>query len=221
MPLLNAKNLTLDEVHQRFRFQRGYCDSFEGLLQLEPLTERERQEVQQTSREFDHHLTAGDTSEGQVKLIAVSLLLRLAGFFRHPLRILVEEGIARIELPDDDTVITGRFDILAVHRTELTGFNTPFWVLVIESKGGAISPTVGLPQLLTYAYRSLEQQQSVWGLVTNGEFYRFVYIESGDPSRYQLLPSLNLTDANSSVQLLQVLKAICQQSTSSSASAVA
>lgn len=92
---------------------------------------------------------------------------------------------------------------------------------MIESKGSAISPTVGLPQLLTYAYRSLQEQRSVWGLITNGKFYRFVYTESAEPSQYQLLLSLNLLDMGSFKQLLQVLKAIRRQSLSSSESAVA
>lgn len=125
MPLLNAKNLTLEEVHRRLGFQRGYCDAFETLLPLEPLSDREQQEIQQTRREFEHHLISGDTSEGQVKQIAVSPLLRLAGFFQSPLQV-VEEGIARIELVDEDTIITGRFDILAVHRTRFTDASTPF-----------------------------------------------------------------------------------------------
>lgn len=221
MTLLNAKNLSLEDVHRRFGFQRGYCDSFEALLPLEPLSDHEQQEIQQTRREFEHHFMSGEPSEGQVKLIAVSPLLRLAGFFQYPLQVVVEEGIARIERMDEDMVITGRFDILAIHRTRLTKGNTPFWVLVIESKGGAISPTVGLPQLLTYAYSSLQVQRSVWGLVTNGEYYRFVYAESGESPQYRLLPSLNLMDTRSSGQLLQVLKAIRQQSISSSESAVA
>ncbi|GAB4376026.1 MAG: hypothetical protein Kow00121_22450 [Elainellaceae cyanobacterium] len=221
MTLVNAKNLTLEEVHRLFQLERHYSGSFAELLTLEPLSDREQQEIHQTRAEFDHHLTSGEPSEGQVKLIAVSPLLRLAGFYRYPFQVAVEEGIARIEVTDEDTVITGRFNILAINRAILRSVNTPFWVLVIESKGGAISPSMGLPQLLTYAYRSLQQQPSIWGLVTNGEFYRFVYMQGGDPPRYYLLPSLNLLDVDSAHQLLQVLKAIRQQSATLPNSAVA
>jgi hypothetical protein len=208
MAVTSAKNLTLEEVHRLFGFQRQYCDNFQSLLTLEPITEFEQQEILQTRSEFDNHLTTSDVSEGQVKLIAVSPLLRLAGFYRAPLQVSVEEGIARIEVVDEDTTITGRFDILAINKTRSAH---PFWVLVIESKGGAISPSSGLPQLLTYAYRGIQHQESVWGLATNGEFYRFIYVCPGEPPTYQLLPSLNLTDTQSSLLLLQVLKAIRQQ----------
>ena len=89
MAVTSAKNLTLEEVHRLFGFQRQYCDSFNSLLKLEPITEFEQQEILPTRSEFDNHLTSSDVSEGQVKLIAVSPLLRLAGFFRVPLQVSV------------------------------------------------------------------------------------------------------------------------------------
>jgi hypothetical protein len=68
-----------------------------------------------------------------------------------------------------------------------------------------------LPQLLTYAYTSLEQQMSVWGLTTNGMDYQFVYLQQGNPPIYELLPKLDITRPESSSELLQVLKAIRQE----------
>lgn len=83
--------------------------------------------------------------------------------------------------------------------------------MVIETKNSTVDPMEGLPQLLTYAYKSLENQPFVWGLTTNGRLYQFVYIQQGNPPVYQLLPDVNLTRPDSSIQLLQVLKAICKQ----------
>jgi hypothetical protein len=39
--------------------------------------------------------------------------------------------------------------------------------------------------LLTYAYKCLDNQESAWGLATNGMDYQFVHIEQGNPSIYQ------------------------------------
>jgi hypothetical protein len=136
--------------------------------------------------------------------------MRLAGFYRSPIKMRLEENIARINIIDEDTNITGRLDILAVNKTIATTTNIPFWVLVIEAKNSEIAPSAGLPQLLTYAYKSLERQRVVWGLTTNGAHYQFVYIQQGNPPIYQLMPFLNLMDLESSVQILQVLKAICK-----------
>jgi hypothetical protein len=85
---------------------------------------------------------------------------------------------------------------------------TEFWLLVIETKEGFAAPQIGLPQVLTYAYTSLERQSSALGVTTNGESYRFVYLQAGEPPTYALLPELNLTDSDRAVQLLQVLKAV-------------
>ncbi len=82
---------------------------------------------------------------------------------------------------------------------------------MIEAKNSSVSALEGLPQLLTYAYKNLEPKNLVWGLTTNGLNYWFVYLQQGNPPTYQLLPELNLIESERSLQLLQVLKAICKQ----------
>lgn len=139
----------------------------------------------------------------------VAALMWLAGFYHPTIKITLEEYIADISIQDEDTIIKGRMDILAVNKTEAKNTTTPFWILVIEAKNSSVEALEGLPQLLTYAYKSLEHQKSVWGLTTNGLSYWFVYLQQGNPPSYQLLPQLNLIDSERTIQLLQVLKAIC------------
>lgn len=210
MTTLNAKNLTLNEVHHLLKFQKLPNGLFTPLLSLEPLTEFEQQELTQIQSDFDSYLTEGKVFEGLVKALTTFPLLRLAGFYRHPLKISLEQDIADLVIEDEDTIISGRLDILAVNKTQLTTTNASFWVLVIESKNSSIAPLAGLPQLLTYAYKSLERQNSLWGLATNGELYQFVYIQQENSLHYQQMPILSLMDAKPSIQLLQVLKAICK-----------
>ncbi|MEH2089456.1 restriction endonuclease subunit R [Nostoc sp.] len=210
MTILNARNLSLEEVQRLFSFEEQYSDSFSNYLSLEPLAEAEQQELLQIRNDFRRYLTAGKVSEGQVKFLAVAPLLRLAGFYRYPIEIVLEENIADIEVEDEDIRIKGRFDILAISKAKHTKPKTYFWVLLIESKNSQIDISTGLPQLLTYAYKNLDNQKSVWGLATNGRSYQFVYIEQGNPPIYYLLPELNLMERERSSQLLQVLKAICQ-----------
>jgi len=210
MSALNAKNLTLSEVLRLLKFQKLPNGSFTPLLSLEPLTEFEQQELIQTCEDFDSYLTDGKVSEGQVKLVSVGPLLRLAGFYRSPIKMFLEEGIADIAVEDEGATITGRLDLLAIDKNTLTTTDVPFWILVIETKNSAIDVLTGLPQLLAYAYKSLEHQTSVWGLVTNGARYQFAYIQSGTPPTFQLMPLLNLMDCEPAIQILQVLKAICK-----------
>lgn len=118
MTILNARNLSLEEVHRFFGFQKQYTDSFSNYLSLEPFTEAEQQEVKQIQHDFDRYLTAGKVSEGQVKFLAVAPLLRLAGFYRYPIEIVLEENIAEIEVEDEDIKIKGRFNILAISKAK-------------------------------------------------------------------------------------------------------
>lgn len=209
MPTLNAKNLTLNQVHRTFGFQMQLNGSFTSLLSLETLTEFEQQQLLEIQEYFNSYLIAGKISEGQVKFLFLSPLMRLAHFFHYSVEITLEENIEQINVEDGDTVITGRMDILGVKNAQAIGLPR-FWILLIEAKNSEISELNGLPQLLTYAFKSLKQQESIWGLATNGVSYRFVYIQPGKPPTYQLMPEVNLIDFERAIELLQVLKAICK-----------
>ncbi|NJP10809.1 MAG: restriction endonuclease subunit R [Leptolyngbyaceae cyanobacterium RU_5_1] len=209
MTTLNAKNLTLDQVHRFLNLQERFESlPFSKLLLLEPLTEFEQQELIQIRDDFRYYLTSGKVLEGQIKLLVLAPLLRLAGFYRFPIQITLEQDIAEIAIADEDITINGRADILAINKLTAKAVSPYFWVLVIETKNSQIDALAGLPQLLTYAAHSLEGQTFVWGLTTNGVSYRFVYLQAGQPVTYQLLPEVNLIDAERAVQLLQALKAI-------------
>lgn len=210
MPTLRASNLTLEDVYRLLKFEEQIEDvSFSDFLSLESLTEVERQELIQIRNDFRPYLR-GTASEGQVKALTTFPLLRLAGFYRYPIKINVEEGIDNIVIEDEDKIIRGRLDILAINNAEQTPNDVAFWILVIEAKESAVEVRQGLPQLLTYAYKSLERQSSVWGLATNGVQYMFANIKQGHSPTYQLMPELNLMYSEPSIQLLQVLKAICK-----------
>jgi hypothetical protein len=209
MAKLNAEKLTLNEVHHLLDLAPSYDGSFNGRLTFEPLSPYEIQELTQIWQDFAAYLNAGTVLEKLVKVLSVLPLLRLAGFYRVPVSLVIEESIAQIQVEEEETVITGRFDLLAINSS-IVSEGKPFWLLVVESKNSALAPNVGLPQLLTYASQSLAYQNSVWGLVTNGISYDFVYLEQGNPNVYQLLPPLNLFVKPQAQQLLQVLKAICR-----------
>ena len=210
MTTLIAKKLTLKQVHQLLKLNKLPNGSFTPLLSLDPLTEFEQQELTQIRDDFENYLIEGKVLEGQIKLLVISPLLRLAGFFHSPIKISLEQDIDNIVIEDEDTTITGRFDILAVNKDQPTAKDIAFWLLVIESKNSSVNSFEGLPQLLTYAHQSLERQEIVWGLTTNGMDYRFVLIRQGTPPTYQQMPILNLMDSESGIRLLQVLKAICK-----------
>lgn len=206
---LDVRNLSLKDVYRLLKLERRLNNSFTSLLSLETLTEVEQQTLEKICNNFENYYSEAKISEGQVKFLFLAPLMWLAGFYQPTIKITLEENIADISVEDEDTIIKGRMDILAVNKTKAKTTTTPFWILVIESKNSSVEALEGLPQLLTYAYKGLEHQESVWGLTTNGLRYQFVYLQQGNPPTYQLLPEVNLIDSERTIQLLQVLKAIC------------
>ncbi|MEG4212099.1 restriction endonuclease subunit R [Microcoleus sp. S13_B4] len=206
---LEASQLSLNDVRRLLKLERQTGGGFTDFFSLETLTDFEQQQLWEISNDFWRYLEAGKVSEELVKFLALSPLMRLTGFFKVPVVLTMEDSIP-IEVEDGDTLIKGRLDILAVNQPDAELAAAQFWILVVEAKNSAIAPLTGLPQLLTYTYKSLQQQSSVWGLTTNGESYRFVRVTRGNPCTYQILPELNLIDRERSLLLAQVLKAICK-----------
>jgi hypothetical protein len=209
MVTLKAKEITLEEVEDLLNFSPLYDGNFADRLNLQPLTDLDRQALQKIRSEFLDYVRRGKVSEGQATQLAIHPLLRLAGYHRPPISLQVEEEIQRIYIQDRDTNIRGRFDLIAVNRQVKTTTKTFLWVLIVESKNLAASEFAGIAQMLTYAYTSLEHQPSVWGLVTNGATYQFIHVTRSEPTNTcQYLPSLSLLDSDRATQLLQILKSL-------------
>ena len=206
---LEASQLSLNDVRHLLKLEEREGDALTDFFSLEPLSELEQQEILKIRTDFRRYLFAGKVSAKLVKFLVLSPLMRLAGFFDIPIVLTMEDSIP-IEVEDADTLIKGRLDVLAVNQPDAELAAAQFWILVVEAKNSAIAPLAGLPQLLTYTYKSLQQQSSVWGLTTNGRNYQFVYLTRGNPCTYQILPDLSLTDRERSLLLAQVLKAICK-----------
>ncbi|MBE8967852.1 restriction endonuclease subunit R [Nostocales cyanobacterium LEGE 12452] len=206
--IVEASSLSLNDVHRFLKLEKLSNGSFTDFLRLEPLSDFEQQDLLRIRNDFDRYLSAGKISEGLVKFLTIAPLMRLSGFYDVPIRLTMEDSIA-IAVEDEDKRITGRMDILAINNPQ-GNIAPPFWVLVIETKNSSVNVIEGLPQLLTYAFKSLEQQPSVWGLVTNGQLYQFVYLRHDNQSTYELMPLLNLSQSLDAIELLQVFKTICK-----------
>ncbi|WOB45424.1 hypothetical protein HNI00_21530 [Thermoleptolyngbya oregonensis NK1-22] len=131
MTIFQAKQLSIADVHERLGFQRRYAPSFEPFLVLEPITPREQEELRQIRNDFDAYLVEGKVSEGMVEALTVLPLLRLAGYYRPPIKLRLEESIALIQTEDEEIQIAGRPDLLAVHKNNAEPL---LWVLIVEAK---------------------------------------------------------------------------------------
>jgi hypothetical protein len=127
----DASHLTLDDVYRILKFEEHFNSQISSLLSLETLTEFERQEVLKIRAVFLSYYRAGTLSEGQVKFILLAPLMWLAGFYHPSIKITMEEGIAAINVDDEDKIIKGRMDILAVTKIQGETITTPFQFFVV------------------------------------------------------------------------------------------
>lgn len=126
---LDASNLSLKDVQRMLKVEEQLNVTYRSLLSLEALTEFEQQELQDICRVFRDYYSESKISEGEIKFLFLSPLLRLTGFYSSNIKITLKENIASIHIEDKDTNIRGRMDILAVNKAEAKTTTIPFWIL--------------------------------------------------------------------------------------------
>jgi hypothetical protein len=166
---IQASELTLREVEQKFSLQENLDLSFfpEWQNNLPELTETEKQTLDKIKSNF-LYLSKYPMSEEVVKLVVISPLLSLAGFYSPPFRLRTENPI-KIALEKDDEEVRGRIDILVLQEL--------LWVLVIESKEAGFSLIQAIPQALSYMMATPTPQIPAYSLVTNGSEFRFIKLQ--------------------------------------------
>lgn len=117
--IVEPSNLSLNDVDQFLKLQEKLDGSFTDYLTLELLTEVEQQDLSLIRNDFRRYLKAGRISEGMVNLFTIASLMRLAGFYDIPIPLTVEDVVG-IAIEDEDRVIKGRMDILAINQAQAT-----------------------------------------------------------------------------------------------------
>lgn len=140
--------------------------------------------------------------ENTVKMVILSPLLQLAGFYLPPFHIKSEPEI-QLAIEDEDTIVKGNIHILVLRKR--------LWVLVIESKRQEFSLSVGVAQLLAYMLANSDSNQPRLGLLTNGGEFQFVKLTRQDPPQYAFSQSFNLRNpGNELYTFLRILKRLAQ-----------
>lgn len=173
----NARTLTLTDLRHNFGVRLNPSDPFfsQWLNQAPPLTETERQGLERLTRNYTYLSQEDPPLEEVVKLVVISPLLDLAGFYQPPFLIKTEVGTT-LEITDepDTSPIQGKIDILVVQEA--------LWILVIESKPSRLDVTAGIPQAITYLLSAPTSQMVLYGMVTNGREVLFLRLDRSQPS---------------------------------------
>ena len=182
--VISASELTLNEVETKFHLQQAEEEKFfsEWQENLPEISEEEKQYLDQVKADF-LYLNKYPLFEEAVKMVVLSPLLTLAGFYRTPFRI-SEEVPVQIAVKEEGQILRGRIDILVIQEQ--------FWVLVIESKQASFSLKNGIAQALVYLVATPNQSQAVFGMVTNGSHFIFLKLMLGETSQYALSDEFSL-----------------------------
>ncbi|MEM9163964.1 MAG: restriction endonuclease subunit R [Cyanobacteria bacterium P01_F01_bin.4] len=198
--VFQANQLTLHEVKETFGLRQERSPAFFSEWQVKPgeLAEPDRFLLDRAQRDFSY-LSEYPVQEALVKMVVLSPLLSVAGFYQQPFRPVAEKTI-EIEVEADDDMIRGRIDILVL--------NDKLWVTVIESKGSQFSWNLALPQALIYMMSDTQSAQKRYGLVTNGSDLIFVKLQK-DTAQYGLSKVFSIFNpGNDLYEVVGVLKAL-------------
>jgi predicted type IV restriction endonuclease len=202
----NARILTLADLRHNFGVRLDPGDLFfsQWLDQAPFLTEAEQQGLERLTRNYSYLSQEDPPLEEVVKLVVISPLLDLAGFYQPPFLVKTEVGTT-LEIADEPEIspIQGKIDILVVQEA--------LWILVIESKPARLDVTAGIPQAITYLLSAPTSQTVLYGMVTNGREALFLKLDRSPSSQSSPHYSRSLTyrlleSSSERQQVLQGLK---------------
>ncbi|NES43383.1 restriction endonuclease subunit R [Moorena sp. SIO2C4] len=201
--IISPSKLSLSDVEDKFKLQEVIDPEFfpECVENLPQLSEIERQMLDRAKANYKY-LSKDLVLEDLVKMVVVSPLLDLAGFYQPPFKVKAEYEVSLpIEDKDEDTIVKGRIDILAASK--------PIWIAVIESKRSAVSLQPAIPQALVYMLKSPQTEQPTFGLVTNGASFIFIKLVKSETLRYALSKAFDIWNhGNYLYDVLGILKRI-------------
>jgi hypothetical protein len=194
-----AHTLKLHDLKERFHLQRSEDENFflEWLDVAEPLSEAERFSLDRLKRNY-LYLLEYPVMESIVKMVVLSPILDLAGFYEPPIRVDGEVAV-RVTAEDEGELIQGSIDVLAVMGS--------VWITVIEAKNSEFSVTKAIPQTLAYMLAEPQQAEPTFGLILNGSEFLFLKLAQGVVPQYatsNLFSMLNR--GNELYRVLSILK---------------
>ena len=200
-----AEKLTLYDLEKSFNLT--LCDrpdffpecNIGPLLISTSISQREKEQLDRIKTNYIH-LSKRPMLEEMVKMVVLSPLLDIAGFYQPPFYSIAEKSV-KVSVKDENLTIRGKIDVLVLQDR--------FWILVIESKQVGVSLQKGIPQALAYMLANPCPEKDVYGMVTNGSNFIFLKLAWQDKPIYGISDEYTLMrHENDLYEILQILKTI-------------
>lgn len=164
---------------------------------LPALTRESQSRLDAVRKNYLYQISDGALLEETIKLVILSPLLELAGFYSTPYKFRAEVPVEVEALGKHDKIQRGRIDGLVLLEQ--------LWVVVIESKKTTFDLEMALPQTLAYMAAAPKSELPLYGMVANGSSYLFVKKLS---DRYGVsdLFGMRSSSQNNLYEVLKILK---------------
>ncbi|MBW4686225.1 MAG: type I restriction endonuclease subunit R [Komarekiella atlantica HA4396-MV6] len=197
--IISARDISLYELEEKFGLQLTTDTNFftEWIENLSILTDSEKQALERVKSNYLNLNKHRLMSEEAVKMVVLSPLLDLAGFYQPPFEIETETSV-EISAEDEGFIVKGNIDVLVIQKR--------FWIVVIESKSSKFDVMVALPQALAYMLDNPNSAQPTFGLLINGREFVFIKLIHQKQPRYARSYALSVERDSELHQVLSVLK---------------
>ncbi len=194
-----ARKVKLHDLKTKFGLQLTQDEGFfsEWWDNLPQLTPSEQQTLDRIKRNYLYRLEY-PVMESIVKMVVLSPLLDLAGFYEPPFRIEGETEI-KVSAEDEGETIQGSIDGVVIQEQ--------IWVTVIEAKNSEFSITKAIPQALAYMLATPDKVKTAFGLVLNGSEFLFLKLKQGETPQYATSDLFSLLNRGNDLhRVLRVMK---------------
>ncbi|MBH8574701.1 type I restriction endonuclease subunit R [Nostocaceae cyanobacterium CENA369] len=197
--IIPARDISLYELEEKFGLQLATDTNFftEWTENLPILTDIEKQAVERVKSNYLNLNKRRLMSEEAVKMVVLSPLLDLAGFYQAPWEIETEASV-EIFAEDEGFIVKGNIDVLVIQKR--------FWVLVIESKSSKFDVMSALPQALAYMLNNPNPAKPMFGLLINGREFVFIKLIQQEQPSYNQSYALSIERDPELQQVLSILK---------------
>lgn len=196
-----SENITLKELREKFNLQRiDERDFFtEWFENLPDITDSDQQFLDRVKNRYFYLLDDGSLLEEGVKMMIVSPLLEVAGFYDPPFKTRFEPAV-QIAVDDGEEILRGRIDALVVQNQ--------FWIWLIEAKRTTFSLALGIPQALAYMLANPHLEKPAFGILTSGDDFIFIKLVKQEMPVYALSNKFSILNDGDLYNVLRVMRRI-------------
>lgn len=194
-----SEKTTLKFLREKFNLKRTenrqfFSEWFDGLPEI---SGSEKEFLDRVKNRYFFQLDEGMLLESGVKMMIVSPLLEVAGFYDPPYKTRFEPSV-QINVDTGEEILQGRIDALVVQHQ--------FWV--IEAKRTTFSLGLGIPQALAYILCNPHPDQPTFGLQSSGDNFIFIKLVKQEEPLYALSKQFTILNEGDLYDVLRVMRRI-------------